>query len=46
VVFYMARKAQFPNVTPPQQEAPLAGSTPVPIAAPANGRGSFQPAHK
>jgi cytochrome bd ubiquinol oxidase subunit I len=46
VVFYMARKAQYPNVTPPQQEAPLAGSTPVPIAAPANGRGSFQPAHK
>lgn len=46
VVFYMARKAQFPNITPPQQEAPLPGSTPVPIASPANGRGGFQPAHK
>jgi cytochrome bd ubiquinol oxidase subunit I len=42
VVFYMARKAQFPSITPPQQEAPLAGAS----AGPARGRGSFQPAHK
>ncbi len=42
VVFYMARKAQFPSVIPPSQEAPLAG----PIAGPARGRGSFLPAHK
>jgi cytochrome bd ubiquinol oxidase subunit I len=50
VVFYMARKAQFPNVTPPQQEAPLPGSTPTPIITPARGanggRGNFQPVHK
>ena len=52
VVFHMARKAQFPNATPPQ-EAPLAGSTPTPIIAPARGihggnggRGNFQPVHK
>ena len=50
VVFYMARKAQFPDVTPPQQEAPLPGSTPTPIITPARGanrgRGDFQPVHK
>ena len=53
VVFYMARKAQFPKVIPPSQEAPLVGSTPVPIIAPTRGggggvgsRGGFQPAHK
>jgi len=50
VVFYMARKAQFPDVAPPQQEAPLPGSTPTPIIAPAGGanggRGGFQPVHK
>ncbi len=52
VVFYMARKAHAPNVTPPS-EASLAGSTPAPIIAPVRGggnsagsRGGFQPAHK
>jgi cytochrome bd ubiquinol oxidase subunit I len=38
VVFYLARKAQFPNLTPPQAQSPQPG--------PAQGRGSFQPAHK
>jgi cytochrome bd ubiquinol oxidase subunit I len=38
VVFYLARKAQFPNLTPPQMQSPQPG--------PAQGRGSFQPAHK
>jgi cytochrome bd ubiquinol oxidase subunit I len=38
VVFYMARKAQFPNLTPPQMQSAQPG--------PARGRGSFQPAHK
>jgi len=53
VVFYMARKAQFPKVIAPSQEAPLVGSTPVPTIAPTRGggggvgsRGGFQPAHK
>ena len=53
VLFYMARKAQFPNVIPPSQEAPLVASTPVPLIAPTRGggggvgsRGGFQPAHK
>lgn len=53
VVFYMARKAQFPKVIPPSQEAPLVGSTPVPTIAPTRGGGGgvgsiggFQPAHK
>jgi cytochrome d ubiquinol oxidase subunit I len=53
VVFYMARKAQFPKVIPPSQEAPPVGSTPVPTIAPTRGGGGgvgsiggFQPAHK
>lgn len=53
VVFYMARKAQFPKVIPPSQEAPLVGSTLAPFIAPTRGGGGgvgsiggFQPAHK
>ena len=38
VVFYMARKAQFPNLIPPQIKAPQPGT--------ARGRGDFLPAHK
>ncbi len=38
VVFYMARKAQFPNLIPPQIKAPQHGT--------ARGRGDFLPAHK